>query len=52
MLSTAGAIVLLGFMGAWKGDYGIGVFVTILPLAVPVGILLGLVLAKEKRPAI
>jgi hypothetical protein len=51
LLSTAGASLLLSLMGLAVDYYGPVLLVTVLPLTIPIGVLLGLGLAKEKRGA-
>jgi hypothetical protein len=51
LLSTSGAAVLLSLIGLAVDYYGPVLLVTVLPLALPIGILLGLSLAREKRGA-
>lgn len=51
LLSTAGASLVLSLMGLAVDYYGPVLLVTVLPLTIPIGVLLGLGLAKEKRGA-
>lgn len=52
LLSTAGFTVLLGLFSLRIDYFGGALIFTVLLLAMPIGILLGMALGKEKRPAI
>lgn len=51
LLSTAAGATLLAMVGAMLEVFNLALFMCALPLAIPIGILLGLELAKQKRPA-
>lgn len=50
LLSTAGAALLLAVIGLTIDYYGTVPLVTLVPLVTPIAVLLGIGLAKEKRP--
>ncbi|WP_146187383.1 hypothetical protein [Arthrobacter sp. HMWF013] len=51
LLSTAAGAIMLALIGAMLEVFNLALFMCALPLAIPIGILLGMELAKQKRPA-